>query len=189
MAANQDSPVFSYQTRVAVTAEQDHLLREYARLFGHVERTLFADLQRGKDAGQLKSEYLARFSITARQFNALRIQLLGKISAIRELIPPRIENLKTKIRKAKRVVRKLAKCLPGSKQLHYRPEALDGTGAAFGAIEKGSKDWPGTLVLRLEATLPCPVSSGGEWLPVSPRIETSMDRGPVEAVLHHRVEG
>jgi hypothetical protein len=120
MAGNHDSPVFSYQTRVAVTAEQDSLLREYARLFGHVERTLFADLQRGKDAGQLKSEYLARFSITARQFNALRIQLLGKISAIRELIPLRIENLKTKIRKAKRVVRKLAKCLPGSKQLHYK---------------------------------------------------------------------
>jgi len=71
MAGNHDSPVFSYQTRVAVTAEQDSLLREYARLFGHVERTLFADLQRGKDAGQLKSEYLARFSITARQFNAL----------------------------------------------------------------------------------------------------------------------
>src|SRR6516162_886832 len=68
-------------------------------------------------------------------------------------------------------------------------EAVGGTGAAFGAIEKGAKDWPGTLVLRLEAALPCPVSSGGEWLPVSPRMETSMDRGPVEAVLHHRVEG
>ena len=56
MAGDHDSLVFSYQTRVAVTAEQDSLLREYARLFGHVERTLFAGLQRGKDAGQLKSE-------------------------------------------------------------------------------------------------------------------------------------
>ena len=189
MAANHDSPVFSYQTRVAVTAEQDQLLREYARLFGHVERTLFADIQKGKDAGQLKSEYLARFSITARQFNALRIQQLGKISAIRELIPLRIENLKTKIRKAKKVVRKLAKCLPGFKAAALQAEALDGTGAALGATEKGPKDRPGTLVLRLEATLPCPVSSRGEWFPVSRRMETSMDRGPVEAVLHHRVEG
>src|SRR5262249_4571294 len=59
MVANQDSPVFSYQTRGAVSAEQEQLLRECAGLFGHVERTLFVDIRKTKDAGQLKSEYLA----------------------------------------------------------------------------------------------------------------------------------
>ena len=68
-------------------------------------------------------------------------------------------------------------------------EALGGAGAAFGATATGAKDRPGTLVLPLEATVPRTVSSQGEWFPVSPRMETSMDRGPVEAVLHHRVEG
>ena len=42
----------------------------------------------------------------------MRIQLLGKISAIGERIPLQIENSKKKIRKAKKVVRKLVKYLP-----------------------------------------------------------------------------
>ena len=54
MPADDPSPVFMYQTRVEVSAEQDQLLREYASLFGHVERTLFADIEKGKDANQLK---------------------------------------------------------------------------------------------------------------------------------------
>ena len=125
MPANQDAPVFTYQTRVSVTPEQDQLLRNYARLFGQVERTLFADIERGKNANQLKSEYLERFDITARQFNALRIQLLGKIAAIKKLIPLQIEDLKTKIKKAKKVLGKLIKkCLPGSEKVHHKKRRL-----------------------------------------------------------------
>jgi hypothetical protein len=97
MPSQQDTPVFTYHTRIPVTPEQDQILRAYAILFGHVERTLFADIEKGKHAKDLKSAYLARFGITARQFNALRIQLLGKIEAIRKQIPLQIENLKTKI--------------------------------------------------------------------------------------------
>src|SRR5215472_18488585 len=99
MSSRQDRPIFTYQTRVSVTPEQDQLLREYARRFGHIERTLFADLQKGKDANQLKTEYVSRFDITARQFNALRIQLQGKIGSIQKLIPVHMANLKTKIRR------------------------------------------------------------------------------------------
>jgi hypothetical protein len=91
MAEHQDKPVVTYQTRVSVTPEQNQWLRQYARRFGRIERTLFADIERGKDAHQLKSEYLRRFAITARQFNAGRIQLQGKIAAIEELIPQLME--------------------------------------------------------------------------------------------------
>lgn len=100
------------------------MLHHCARWFGHLERTLFADLQRGKDPNQLKSEYLRRFAITARQYNALRIQLQGKIAAIKELIPLHIENQKTRIRKAKKVIANLVKSQPGSKQLHEKRRRL-----------------------------------------------------------------
>ena len=82
---NENRQVFTYQTRVSVTPEQDKRLREYAVLFGRVERTLYREMQKGADANRLKSEYLVRFAITARQFNAMRIQLQGKLDAIRKL--------------------------------------------------------------------------------------------------------
>src|SRR5215469_1686638 len=124
MPSQQDTPVFTYHTRVSLTPEQDQILREYAILFGHVERTLFADIEKGKHAKDLKSAYLARFGITARQFNALRIQLLGKIQAIRKQIPLRIENLKTKIQKAKKTIVELVQSIPGSNQLHQKRRRL-----------------------------------------------------------------
>src|SRR5215469_1659650 len=124
MSSHQDKPIFTYQTRVSVTPQQDQLLREYARRFGHIERTLFADLQKGKAANQLKSEYLRRFDITARQFNALRIQLQGKMASIKERIPVHIENLKTKIRKAKKTIAELVKSSPGTNQRHQKRRRL-----------------------------------------------------------------
>ena len=38
MPSKQDTPVFTYHTRVSI-------LREYEILFGHVERSLFADIE------------------------------------------------------------------------------------------------------------------------------------------------
>jgi hypothetical protein len=80
-------------------------------------------LQREKMRNQLKSDYFARFGITARQFDALRIQLLGKIQAMREQIPIQIENLKRKSKKGKKVLAKIVK-LPGSQKLHYKRRRL-----------------------------------------------------------------
>ena len=58
MPSDQKRQVFTYQTRVSVTPEQDTMLAEYAVRFGRVERTLHRDLQKGKDANLLKSDYL-----------------------------------------------------------------------------------------------------------------------------------
>jgi hypothetical protein len=118
---------------MSVTPEQDQLLREYARRFGHIERTLFAELQQGKAANQLKSEYLRRFDITARQFNGLRIQLQGKIASLKERIPVHIENLKTKIRKAKKTIAELLKSIPGTNQLHRKRRRLGAIGIDINA--------------------------------------------------------
>jgi hypothetical protein len=97
MPSHQKRHVFTYQTRVLVTSEQDKMLREYAVRFGRVERTLYRDLRKGEDANRLKSVYLVRFAITAGQFNAVRIQLQGKVEAIRRQLPLQVANLKRRI--------------------------------------------------------------------------------------------
>ena len=72
---NENRQIFTCQTRVSVTPEQDKMLGEHAVPFGRVERTLYGEMQKGADANRLKSAFLVRFGITARQFNAVRIQL------------------------------------------------------------------------------------------------------------------
>src|SRR5215472_11124109 len=81
-------------------------------------------MQKGADANRLKSDYLVRFAITARQFNAVRIQLQGKIDAIRKLLPVQIEHLRSKIGKAKKVISRLSKHRPGSDELHQKRRRL-----------------------------------------------------------------
>jgi len=126
MSAHSEKRIFTYQTRVTLTPDQERALADYAALFCRVERTLHADLQSGKPAELLKSEYLLRFAITARQFNAAKIQLQGKVKAIRELLPLQIEDLKTKIKKAKKTIAKLVKRVPGSEIVHLKKRRLAG---------------------------------------------------------------
>ena len=65
----------TYQTRIAVyegrdRAEGDAALSAYAELYGRVQRKLFADVVAGGSAASLKSDYLQRYGIPARLFNA-----------------------------------------------------------------------------------------------------------------------
>src|ERR1700758_2891581 len=135
--ANQKRHVFTYQTRVCVTPEQDKMLREYA--VRRVERTLYGDLQKGEAANRLKAEYLVRFAITARQFNAARIQLQGKIEAIRQLLPLQVANLQTRICKAKKIVARLRKRMPGSNRLHQKRRRLAGLEQRWEQLEAERK--------------------------------------------------
>jgi hypothetical protein len=65
----------TYQTRIP--DGYDEPLSAYASLIAHVEHSLFASITAGKIAGDLKSPYLTSFRITARQFNAIRVNLEG----------------------------------------------------------------------------------------------------------------
>jgi IS605 OrfB family transposase len=139
MAANEKRHVFTYQTRVSVSPEQDQMLGEYAARFGRVERTLYRDLQKGEDANRLKSAYLVRFEITARQFNAVRLQLQGKVEALRRQRTLQVANLKRRIGKARRIVARLKKRLPGSHQLHQKQRRLAGLELRFEQLEAERK--------------------------------------------------
>jgi hypothetical protein len=118
-------PVFTHShARVVVTPEQDETLREYATRFGRVERTLFADLAKGVDVDQLRSNYPVRIGITTHQFEAVRAQLHGKIEAARKELLSEIDRLKTEIGGAETIVSQLNERLPRSNQLHQEKRRL-----------------------------------------------------------------
>src|ERR1700746_588345 len=182
MPAKQKRHVFTYQTRVCVTPEQDKMLREYGVRFGRVERTLYGDLQKGEAANRLKAEYLVRFAITARQFNAARIQLQGKIEAIRQRLPLQVANLQTNLQSQED--RSPAKeTHAGLEPAASEAEALGGSRTALGTTGSGAKSRPVSSLLRLQEAVPLPVSSRRKWIPIARRVETGMERGPVEPVL------
>ncbi|MDA8215920.1 MAG: hypothetical protein M0Z64_11695, partial [Nitrospiraceae bacterium] len=96
----------TYQARISITEEQDNLLSDYAFVYGKTERTLFARLQSGSHINTLKHDFQKRFDITARQFNAVHAGLKGKMSSVKERRPELIDDLKKRIAKAKRVIKK-----------------------------------------------------------------------------------
>ena len=78
---SRDNLTFTYQTRVSGNEEA---LSAYAGLFSVLERRLFADVSAGKPSVSLKSDYIRRYAIPARMFNALRVTLDGRMSSARE---------------------------------------------------------------------------------------------------------
>ena len=97
--------IFTYQTRFFVTPEQALLLDEYAEIYSTIQRHMFAEIAAGKTPD--KSDYLRKFGITARQYNAVAIALKGKIASIRTLQKTNIANTESKIKKLIADIKKL----------------------------------------------------------------------------------
>ena len=119
-----ERPIYTYQTRLTVTAEQSAQLDRYAALHGQIQRTLFAALKAGRDLNELKVEFCAKYGVTARQFNALRIELDGKTQSITERRKSLLTEATARIKKAEKVVKKLAERAPGSFKLHHKKRRL-----------------------------------------------------------------
>ena len=103
------APTRSYQTRIAVyegidRADGDAALSAYAALYGEVQRKLFADVAAGESAVSQKSAYIEKHGIPARLFNAVRITLDGKVSAVRAAQRLRVDGLERRIAQAERQV-------------------------------------------------------------------------------------
>ena len=71
----------TYQTRISGNEEA---LSAYAELFGVLRRRLFADVSAGRSSASLKSDYIRRYGMPARVFNAVRASLEGRMSAASE---------------------------------------------------------------------------------------------------------
>ena len=97
-------PTHTFQTRFVVDKNNHKILNAYAGLFCQMERSLFSEIMAGKKANDLKNKYLKRFDVTARQFNACRAQLEGKINSLKQLQSREILNVKERIKKLERTI-------------------------------------------------------------------------------------
>lgn len=118
-------PIFAYQARLPHDLAADAVLSAYAALHGRAERSLFAAMQKpGFDANATKREFLQRFGLTSRQYNAIRIGLDGMIASIKERRPGLITEAETRIKRAQKVIAKLETRSPGTNNLHQKKRRL-----------------------------------------------------------------
>ena len=118
----------SYQTRVSGYVGLDReagdaALSAYAELYGQVQRKLFADVAAGESAVSKKSEYIEKHGIPARMFNAVRVSLDGKVSAVRESQLLQLDSLRHRIVRAEKQVVK-AEQLCRWRQVHENRRRL-----------------------------------------------------------------
>ena len=71
-----------------------------------MQRKLFAAVAAGRSAVLLKSEYIKEHGLPARLFNAVRVSLDGKMSAVRAAQKLRVDGLERRIAQAERQVAK-----------------------------------------------------------------------------------
>ena len=93
----QVDPIRTFEARTPLDDLGLCILKDMAEIYSEVIHTLFAHIQRGKNPKDLKSDFLKKYGITGRQFNAIRNQLDGKIASIEARIPLLIEDKKEKI--------------------------------------------------------------------------------------------
>jgi IS605 OrfB family transposase len=92
-----ETKTFSYQTRCVLQELEEAIFSDYANLYASVEHHLFRDLIKKVPINTLKKQYITQYGITARQFNACRVSLEGKIASIKAAREGRIENVKERI--------------------------------------------------------------------------------------------
>jgi len=122
--SKESRQTFTYQTRFSVNAMTSKALDDYAFLFNKVSHKLFSQVSAGNLSTQLKNDYLKSFCITARQFNACRVQVDGKISAIKELKVIAIAQLKSKINALGIKIKKLSKNKKNAFNVHQKKRRL-----------------------------------------------------------------
>lgn len=117
-------PTFTYQTRLNLSHEQEAMLDAYAQHMSLVERKLFAEIAAGKNSSDLKSSFLIQFGITARHYNACRVQVEGKIASIKERRAGQIVEVKQHIDLLEKKIEKLAKQKSNARILHQKKRRL-----------------------------------------------------------------
>ncbi len=101
--------VRTYQTRLSLDPIAQEAFQACAELFARIAHCLLADISKGKKPSELKSSYLVKYGITARQFNAIRVEVEGKIASIKELQKMQISDLKEQIKALETKISKLQK--------------------------------------------------------------------------------
>jgi IS605 OrfB family transposase len=100
---------FTYQTRLSLNEKREEILQECASLLSRVERSLYAEVAKGQKAITCKNRFLKTHGITARQFNACRVSLEGKIAACKTAQEQAIASLKQQINSTDQQIQRLEK--------------------------------------------------------------------------------
>src|SRR6202789_819182 len=114
----------TWQARPSLDSIAQELFHACAEIFAHIEHSLLADIAKGKTAGELKSSYLVKYGITARQFNAIRVKVEGKIASIKELRKMQISDLKEQINALQAKIARLQKKSLRSLLVHQKKRRL-----------------------------------------------------------------
>ena len=133
----------TFETRLRLTDETDAILSEVAAYLSSVQRKLFSDLARGEKSKDLKSLYLKKYGLTARQFNAFRVSIEGKIASYKEIRKSQKETLKGKITSLENALskRKASSLILHQKKrkllnLKHKLTQLDNLSLCFGSKKK-----------------------------------------------------
>jgi len=129
----------TYQTRLALNEKQEMVLHEYACLLSTVERALYAEVAKGKTSASCKNAFLKIYGITARQFNACRVSLEGKISACKAGRERAIASLKQQIASLDKKVQDLAKKPSKHFVLHQKKRRIVSLSYRLASLEEDRK--------------------------------------------------
>lgn len=113
----------TYQDRLSLDAEQQRWLGACGELYGRLQRTLYASIAKGENASRIKPEFCAVHGLSARQFNAMRLELEGKISGTVELLKLRKKELKSDVQSVTRSIANLEKDIAEQLKLHAGAKA------------------------------------------------------------------
>ena len=81
-------------------------LNEMGVLYGRIKRALFKDIVRsGRPSVSFKNEYLRKYGITARQFNAIRYDLDGNIKSAVEVLKLRTSGLEDRLKSIRKWIK------------------------------------------------------------------------------------
>jgi IS605 OrfB family transposase len=114
----------TFQTRVDLDPIADEVFCELSKYFAHIKHCLFAEITSGKKANSLKNDYLLRFEITARQFNAIRVEVEGKISSIKQRLILLIKEKKDRIISLQKKIKYLIKAKADPHLIHQKKRRL-----------------------------------------------------------------
>jgi IS605 OrfB family transposase len=131
---------FSYQTRLKYNDKLEEILQEYACLFNTVMHSLYREVAKGKTSASCKNDFLKTYGITARQFNACRVSLDGKIAACKEGQKQGIASLKQQIVSLNKTIQKLERKSSQKFVLHQKKRRLINLSNRLSSLEKDYKE-------------------------------------------------
>lgn len=131
--------IFTFQTRLQLDEKQESILQSYASLLSRVEHSLYAAVAKGKSPASCKNDFLKIWSITARQFNACRVSLEGKIAASKAGQSQAIASLKQQIAFLEKKIQSLEKKPTKHFVLHQKKRRKANLSCRLASLEEDQK--------------------------------------------------